>query len=344
MDNGATMHLAVSLFPGTADPSPEPELDRLARFAQKAEAAGLDMVLLADAAPASGGEAANRQVPFEATTLLAALATVTSRIGLVAMASTIAHQPYNLARRFASIDIFSHGRAGWHATMVQVPREAANFSRPEDFSRDDFRRRTEEYIGIVQGLWQGWEADALSFDKGGGRFHDPTTHEVPTRIQATRQWLCCVLSFKGRKRKVWGRGYTELFFCDEVTAFAAGHRPCMECRRQDALTYRAALVQGLGLLETPLFPEVDRILDADRLDGRTKRVHRLPAERLPDGAMLQQGNESFAIVQGRAHSWSPAGYRAEQNAPQDAMLLTPPSTLRALSAGYRPVLHPSAGT
>ena len=152
MDNGATMHLAVSLFPGTADPSPEPEFDRLARFAQKAEAAGLDMVLLADAAPASSSDAANRQVPFEATTLLAALATVTSRIGLVAMASTVAHQPYNLARRFVSLDIISHGRAGWNATMAQAPREAANFSRPEGFSPDDFRRRTEEYIGIVHGL------------------------------------------------------------------------------------------------------------------------------------------------------------------------------------------------
>lgn len=173
MDNGATMHLAVSPLPGTADPSPEPEFDRLARFVQKAEAAGLDMVLLADAAPASGGETANRQMPFEATTLLAALATVTSRIGLVAMASTVAHQPYNLARRFASLDIISRGRAGWHATMVQAPREAANFSRTEGFSSDDFRRRTEEYIGIVQGLWNGWDADALLFDKSGGRFHDP---------------------------------------------------------------------------------------------------------------------------------------------------------------------------
>jgi alkanesulfonate monooxygenase SsuD/methylene tetrahydromethanopterin reductase-like flavin-dependent oxidoreductase (luciferase family) len=111
--------------------------------------------------------------PFEATTLLAALATVTSRIGLVAAASTVAHQPYNLARRFASLDIISHGRTGWHATMAQAPREAANFSRPDGFSEADFRRRTEEYIGIVQGLWQGWDADALLFDKVGGRFHDP---------------------------------------------------------------------------------------------------------------------------------------------------------------------------
>ncbi|MER9302773.1 LLM class flavin-dependent oxidoreductase [Mesorhizobium sp. M0293] len=175
MDNGATMHLAVSLFPGIADASSgaDPGFTRLAQFAQKAEAAELDMVVLADTAPASGDDAANGQMPFEATTLLAALATVTSRIGLVAAASTIAHQPYNLARRFASLDIISHGRAGWNATMTQAPREAANFSRPEGFSGDDFRRRTQEYIGIVQGLWQGWDADALLFDQTGGRFHDP---------------------------------------------------------------------------------------------------------------------------------------------------------------------------
>ncbi|TIV05886.1 MAG: LLM class flavin-dependent oxidoreductase, partial [Mesorhizobium sp.] len=81
--------------------------------------------------------------------------------------------PYNLARRFASLDIISHGRVGWNATLRQNPREAANFSRPEGFSDDDFRRRAEEYIGIVQGLWRSWDADALLFDKAGGRFHDP---------------------------------------------------------------------------------------------------------------------------------------------------------------------------
>lgn len=172
MNNGTKMHLAVSPVPDTSSAT-EPAFDQLSRFVQKAEAAELDMVLLADAAPAAGSDASNRQVPFEATTLLAALATVTSRIGLVASASTLAHQPYNLARRFASLDLISRGRAGWHATMAQAAREAANFSRPEGFSGDDFRRRTEEYIGIVQGLWHGWDADALLFDKSGGRFHDP---------------------------------------------------------------------------------------------------------------------------------------------------------------------------
>ncbi|MEI8698487.1 MAG: LLM class flavin-dependent oxidoreductase [Mesorhizobium sp.] len=176
MADGATMHLAVSLVPEAAPSHPSdagPDFSLLARFVQKAEAAGLDMVVLADSAPAARGDAPNRQVPFEATTLLAALATVTSRIGLIAAASTVAHQPYNLARRFASLDVISHGRAGWNASMFPDPREAANFSRPEGFSGDDFRRRAEEFIGIVQGLWQGWDTDALLFDKSGGRFFDP---------------------------------------------------------------------------------------------------------------------------------------------------------------------------
>ena len=179
----------------------------------------------------------------------------------------------------------------------------------------------------------------------GGRFHDPAAHEVPTRVQATRQWLCCVLSFKGRKRKVWGRGYTELFFCDEVTALAAGHRPCMECRRQDALAYRAALVRGLGLPETPLFPEIDRILDADRRDGRSKRTHRLPAERLPDGTMLLSDDETdFLALRGTsALLWSPGGYIECRERPTGTVtVLTPPATLAALNNGYRPQWHPSA--
>jgi hypothetical protein len=68
----------------------------------------------------------------------------------------------------------------------------------------------------------------------------------------------------------------------------------------------------------------------------------MPLQQMPDGAMVQDGAESFVVVQGRALQWSPAGYRAAEQALQDAMLLTPPSTLRAMSAGYRPVLHPSA--
>lgn len=179
----------------------------------------------------------------------------------------------------------------------------------------------------------------------GGRFHDPGAHKVPARMQATRQWLCCVLSFKGRRRKIWGRGYTELFFCDEVTALAAGHRPCMECRRRDALAYREALVQGLGLPGTPVFPEIDRILDADRRDGRMKRTHRLPAEQLPDGAMLlsDDGMGFLALRGTSALLWSPSGYAGRRERPLSLVtVLTPPATLAALEHGYRPQWHPSA--
>ena len=134
-----------------------------------------------------------------------------------------------------------------------------------------------------------------------------------------------------------------MFFLDEATALSAGHRPCFFCRRDDALKFCAAWEQGNGVSDV-LAPEIDAVLHRERLDGGKKRLHALtvPVGELPDGAMVQQDGESFLIAQGRALQWSPAGYRAAQNVPQDAMLLTPPSTLRALLAGYRPVLHPSA--
>lgn len=187
-------------------------------------------------------------------------------------------------------------------------------------------------------------ARGLLFGNRGGRFHDPQTRAQPTRLFATSQWICCVLSFKGRRRDVWGRSYTELFFCDEVTALAAGHRPCVECRRADAHAYRAALVAGLGLTEVPLFPAIDERLDRERRDGRRKRLHRLPAESLPDGAMIVTGEGEFLALRGDgALLWSPAGYvatRPRPSGPVDA--LTPPATLAALASGYRPLWHPGA--
>ncbi|MBV8921027.1 MAG: hypothetical protein JOZ76_23625, partial [Bradyrhizobium sp.] len=86
-------------------------------------------------------------------------------------------------------------------------------------------------------------------------------------------------------------------------------------------------------------------LHRERLDHGRKRLHPLPRPlaELPDGAMVQQGADSYLIAQGRALLWSPAGYRAAEMTDDNTMLLTPPSTLRALAAGYRPVLHPSAG-
>jgi hypothetical protein len=139
------------------------------------------------------------------------------------------------------------------------------------------------------------------------------------------------------------RSWTELFFLDEATALAAGHRPCFFCRRDDANRFRAAWEQGNGTSNLRA-GDIDAELHRERLDHGQKRLHALPAPwtELPDGAMVQARGESYLIVQGRALLWSAAGYVEALDSIDEAMLLTPPSTLRALRAGYRPVLHPSA--
>jgi hypothetical protein len=178
-----------------------------------------------------------------------------------------------------------------------------------------------------------------------GIIHDPATRTLLNRRWSSHAWLVCLCEFKGRQRQVMGgRSWTELFFLDEATAFAAGHRPCFFCRRDDAVRFRTAWEEGNGVADVRA-GDIDRVLHRERLDRARKRLHVLPMppEKLPDGAMVRQREESYLIAQGRALLWSPAGYRETPGALADAMLLTPPSTLRALSAGYRPLLHPSAG-
>src|SRR3954451_19856984 len=103
-------------------------------------------------------------------------------------------------------------------------------------------------------------ARGLLFGNRGGRFHrDPET--LGNRRWASRQWICCVLAFKQRHRKVWRNGYTELFFLDEVTALAAGHRPCFECRRKDAKAFAEYWGRARGM-ETPHAPDMDRVLQS----------------------------------------------------------------------------------
>ncbi len=177
-----------------------------------------------------------------------------------------------------------------------------------------------------------------------GIIHDPQTKTLLTRRWASKAWLTCVCEFKGRRREVMGgRSWTELFFLDEATALAAGHRPCFFCRRDDANAFRAAWEQGNGVSRMRV-ADIDIVLHRERLDGGKKRLHDLPVpiEDLPDGAMVQDGTESYLIVRGRTVIWSFDGYSEAEHAIENAMLLTPPSTLRALSAGYRPALHPSA--
>jgi hypothetical protein len=177
-----------------------------------------------------------------------------------------------------------------------------------------------------------------------GIIHDPATRTLLKKRWSSPAWITCLCEFRGWRRPVMGRrSWTELFFLDEATAFAAGHRPCFFCRRDDANRFRAAWENGNGVADVRA-REMDSVLHRERLERGKKRLHPLPmpVKQLPDGAMVQKGEESFLIVQGRALRWSMAGYQTTAAALDDALLLTPPSTLRALDAGYSPVVHPSA--
>jgi hypothetical protein len=176
-----------------------------------------------------------------------------------------------------------------------------------------------------------------------GIIHDPATKTLLKKRWSCPAWLICVTEFRGRRRKVMGgRSWTELFFLDEATAFAAGHRPCFYCRRDDANRFRAAWEAGNGVKDV-LAPEIDAVLHRERFSSG-KKLHPLPMkiDRLPDGTMVQDGDDGFLIEHARALKWSPAGYIRSTHALDNAMQLTPPSTVRAFEAGYRPVLHPSA--
>jgi hypothetical protein len=189
-------------------------------------------------------------------------------------------------------------------------------------------------------------ARGTMFGNRGGRIHrDDKT--LSARRWVTRAWICCRLEFKGRQRDVWGRGYTELFFLDEVTALAAGHRPCFECRRHDAQAFAAAFARGHGLKKPPRAAGMDDVLHAERLDGRAKRRHRLPIDDLPDGTMIVPANPTDAALAVRGRSlllWTPSGYTTRRARPRGITVdvLTPPATLAVLRAGYRPAWHISA--
>jgi hypothetical protein len=177
-----------------------------------------------------------------------------------------------------------------------------------------------------------------------GIIHDPATKTLLKKRWSSPAWITCLCEFRGWRRPVMGRrSWTELFFLDEATAFAAGHRPCFFCRRDDANRFRVAWEKGNGV-EGVRAREMDAVLHRERLEHGKKRLHPLPmpVSELPDGVTVRAGDESFLIVRGIALQWSMAGYGKADGAIENALLLTPPSTLRALGAGYRPVLHPSA--
>lgn len=177
-----------------------------------------------------------------------------------------------------------------------------------------------------------------------GILHDPATKTLLRRRWTTKAWIVCTLDWKGvRREPMVRRSWTELFFLDEATALAAGHRPCFYCRRAAALAFRDAWAAGQGIAN-PRAAEMDAALHVERFDvRRKKKLHPLttPIADLPDGAMIAAGGKVYVIVSGRPLLWTWEGYRAAEPLPAVDGLVTPPSTVAALAAGYRVALHPS---
>jgi hypothetical protein len=183
-----------------------------------------------------------------------------------------------------------------------------------------------------------------------GVLHDAEGHVL--RAWQLRRWIVCVLDFRGRRRRVMAPGrYTELFFLDEATALAAGHRPCSECRRARFLAFCDAWWRAHpagGRSPRPTADEIDRRLHAERLaPDRSKRSYRAALDDLPDGVFVTASPpaERALLVWGnRLLGWSPAGYdeRRHRRKGQEVQVLTPRSTVAAIRAGYAPEVHPSA--
>jgi hypothetical protein len=167
----------------------------------------------------------------------------------------------------------------------------------------------------------------------GGRFHRPD-RKLGRRRWASRQWISCLCAFRDRRREVWGHSYTELFFLDEPTALAAGHRPCFLCRRADAEAFRGAFAAGGGRST----PEMDVVLHRERLAGLSDGAVERPIAELPDGAMIERNGRPYAVRGAVLLPWSFFGYGAPEArlAGERARVLTPPAVVAALSAGYRP--------
>lgn len=156
-------------------------------------------------------------------------------------------------------------------------------------------------------------------------------------------WIICLLQFKNRHRQIMAPNlWTELFFLDEATALAAGHRPCFECRRADAKLFKAAWLKGNSTygyhIKTPI-GKIDEVLQRERIDANLQKVtFSAPVKELPNGTFITIANDAYLLVDKLIYQWSPTGYLAGKEF-GDAIVvevLTPKSIVNTLKAGYLP--------
>jgi hypothetical protein len=165
-----------------------------------------------------------------------------------------------------------------------------------------------------------------------------------------RRWITCVLDFKGRRREVFApHRYSELFFLDEATSLAAGHRPCAECRRSRFKEFSAAWAACSPdhVVSQPLSADaIDRVLHSDRVrQGGGKKTYQAVLSTLPAGSIAEHEGRAYLIWAGKLRPWSFAGYGPAAGVlpATEVTVLTPKSIVQAIRAGFVPHVHESAG-
>lgn len=172
----------------------------------------------------------------------------------------------------------------------------------------------------------------------------------PDRVLATKRWshkawICCVLDWQGRKRTLMtGRKWTELFFLDEATAMAAGHRPCGYCRRA---AYTQFVDAWAGTGARPTAPQIDAALHPARVRrDRSQVTHTAPLSTLPTGTFIIHNTTPHLVSAAHLHPYAPDGYAhpIPRTGNDHVTVLTPAPMCKVLANGYTPDLHPTALT
>ena len=176
----------------------------------------------------------------------------------------------------------------------------------------------------------------------GGALHN-SSREIVRRYKS-RRWITCVLQFRGRQRIVMSPNrYTELFFLDEAVAFAAGHRPCAECRRERYNAFKAAWQRAHGQDQLPFADDMDLELHSARIAGGKKVTYKAPLDSLSDGCFVEVDGSPYLVAGSALLLWTPAGYTRRDARPKDAIVtvLTPQPIVACLRHGYLPEIHAS---
>ncbi len=197
------------------------------------------------------------------------------------------------------------------------------------------QNRVDPFGNIIttkaRGLWMG----------NRGKIHNDK--QQVTHAFKLKAWLTCKLEFNGRHRQIMGANtYTELFFLDEATAFAAGHRPCFECRRQDFIAFKNAWIKANAEYKFTMktsIQEIDNMLHKERMnkDG-SKKTFEAHINKLPDGTFISVDNHAYLIFKNELYLWSPFGYKKHQLkiTRNTVAVLTPRSIVNIFRSGYLP--------